>query len=120
MQAVNSLNFGNVDVQDYIRRVYNYMSLGVFISAITAYVVYSIPELYVFFMGSWLRWVVLLAPLGLIFAISSAANQNNTTLAKNLYFALVACKILPSRVFLYQGKRFQRSPRAWTPIYTSF
>ena len=36
MQAVNSLNFGNVDVHDYIRRVYNYMSLGVFISAVTA------------------------------------------------------------------------------------
>ena len=102
MQAVNSLNFGNVDVQDYIRRVYNYMSLGVFISAITAYVVYSIPELYVFFMGSWLRWVVLLAPLGLIFAISSAANQNNTSLAKNLYFALVACNgITLSSYLLY-------------------
>lgn len=102
MQAVNSLNFGNVDVQDYVRRVYNYMSLGVFISAITAYVVYSIPDIYVFFMGSWLKWIVLFAPLALIFIISNAVNNGNTTLAKNLYFALVACNgIMLSSYLMY-------------------
>ena len=102
MQAVNNLNFGNVDVQDYVRRVYNYMSLGVFISAITAYVVYSIPDIYVFFMGSWLKWIVLFAPLALIFIISNAVNNGNTTLAKNLYFALVACNgIMLSSYLMY-------------------
>lgn len=102
MQAVNNLNFENIDVQDYVRRVYNYMSLGVFISAITAYVVYSIPDIYVFFMGSWLKWIVLFAPLALIFIISNAVNNGNTTLAKNLYFALVACNgIMLSSYLMY-------------------
>jgi len=102
MQAVNSLNFGNVDVHDYIRRVYNYMSLGVFISAVTAYVVYSIPDIYIFFMGSWLKWVVLFAPLALIFVIANAVNNGNNTLAKNLYFALVACNgIMLSSYLMY-------------------
>jgi hypothetical protein len=63
-------------VNDAMLRVYNYMLMAVAISGIVSYLVGSSPELMQVLFTGWIKWVVMLAPLAAVFAISIALNSN--------------------------------------------
>lgn len=57
------------EVNEAMGRVYGHMSLAVITSMIVSYFVGSSPDLVAFFFGTWVKWIVMLAPLAFIFAV---------------------------------------------------
>ena len=68
----------------YMLRVYNYMAAGVGLTGVAAFVTYQFtgPEL----LQSPLMWVLMLAPLGLVFFISARINTLSVQAARGLFF----------------------------------
>jgi FtsH-binding integral membrane protein len=69
-------------------RVYNYMAAGVGLTALVAWVTYQLigPAL----LQSPLMWIFILAPLGLVFFISSRISTMQATTARLLFFVYAA------------------------------
>jgi FtsH-binding integral membrane protein len=61
-----SLSF-DAGLKAHMSRIYNRMTLGVLVTAVIAYVVGNSPELLALFMGGPQKWIVMLAPLAVIF-----------------------------------------------------
>lgn len=53
-------------LRDHMQRIYNRMTLGVLVTAVVAYVVGSSQELLSLFLNGPQRWLVMLAPLGIV------------------------------------------------------
>ena len=72
----------------YMLRVYNYMAAGVGLTAVAAFLTYQFtgPEL----LQSPLMWVLMLAPLGLVFFISARINKLSVEAARGLFFLYAA------------------------------
>ncbi|HXP75902.1 MAG TPA: Bax inhibitor-1 family protein, partial [Stellaceae bacterium] len=58
-------------LRSYMLRVYNYMASGLALTGIVAYVVSESPQAMHAIFGTPLYWLVLLAPLGLVFFLSA-------------------------------------------------
>ena len=56
-------------LRSYMLKVYNYMASGLALSGITAALTASTPAIYNAVFGTPLQWVVMLAPIGLLFAM---------------------------------------------------
>lgn len=66
-------NIEDVDsVNAYMRQVYNYMTIGLGISGLVAYIVSVIPALSNLILHTPLLWVVIFAPLAMIFFFSKS------------------------------------------------
>ena len=59
----------------YMMRVYNYMMGGVALTGVVAYAISSSPELLSLIYNTPLKWVVMFAPLVMVFAISAMVNK---------------------------------------------
>jgi FtsH-binding integral membrane protein len=72
----------------YMLRVYNYMTIGVGLTGLVAMLTYQFtgPEL----LQSPLMWVLMLAPLALVFFISSRINTLSAETARMLFFIYAA------------------------------
>lgn len=72
----------------YMLRVYNYMAAGVGLTGIVAFFTYQLtgPEL----LQSPLMWLLILAPLGLVFFISARINSLSVETARGLFFLYAA------------------------------
>jgi uncharacterized protein len=72
----------------FMLRVYNYMAAGVGLTGIAAFLTYAFtgPEL----LKSPLMWVLVLAPLGLVFFISARINTLSVEVARGLFFLYAA------------------------------
>ncbi len=69
-----------------LRTVYNWMALGLFISAITAYVTtQSEWMLNIIFGNSFMFFILIFAELGLVIAISGAINKLSASTASGLF-----------------------------------
>ncbi len=69
-----------------LRTVYNWMALGLFISAITAYVTtQSEWMLNIIFGNSYMFYILIFAELGLVIAISGAINKLSASTASGLF-----------------------------------
>jgi len=68
----------------YMLRVYNYMAAGVGLTGVVAFLTYQFtgPEL----LQSPLMWVLMLAPLGLVFFISARINTLSAEAARGWFF----------------------------------
>jgi FtsH-binding integral membrane protein len=66
-------------INEAMGRVYGHMSLAVVISMIVSYVVGSSPELVRFFFTGLTKWVVILAPLVCILAMTFASERFSKT-----------------------------------------
>ena len=75
-------------ISAYMLRIYRYMATGVGLTAIVAWLTYQLtgPEL----LQNPLMWVFILAPLGLVFFISSRINTLSAATARLLFFAYAA------------------------------
>lgn len=75
-------------LRNYMLRIYNYMAAGVGLTAVVAWLTYQLigPAL----LQSPLMWIFILAPLALVFFISSRINTLSATTARALFFVYAA------------------------------
>ncbi|EIZ79784.1 hypothetical protein WSK_1674 [Novosphingobium sp. Rr 2-17] len=80
--------------------IYNYMASGVLLSGIVAYL-FAESGYAATVMATPLKWVIALAPLGFVFAISGGAQRFSESTLKTLYWAFAAVMGLSlSTIFL--------------------
>ncbi|MFM2129498.1 MAG: hypothetical protein RL477_1044 [Pseudomonadota bacterium] len=94
----------------YMLRVYNYMGAGLALSGIIAYVVGNSPEMLAAIFGTPLQWVVMLAPLGFVLALSFGINRMSAGTAQLLFWAFSAVMglSLASAFAVYTGASIAR------------
>lgn len=78
----------DTDLRAYMLRVYNYMTAGVGLTGVAAFLTYRFtgPEL----LQSPLMWVFMLAPLGLVILISARIHTLSVETARALFFLYAA------------------------------
>lgn len=64
------------EVNSAMGRVYAHMSLAIITSMIISYFVGTSPALLQFFFGSWVKWLVIFAPLVFVFAVPMLLESN--------------------------------------------
>jgi FtsH-binding integral membrane protein len=96
-------------LRSYMLSVYNYMASGVLLTGIVA-LLFSMggvnsPAAQLFINGGILKWVVMLAPVGLVFWLSFGIQRMSETTAKAVYWAYAVLMGLSlSTIFLvYTG-----------------
>lgn len=91
----------DVGLRRYMLGVYNYMASGLVLTGIVALLTASSPEVMQAIFGTPLKWVVMLAPLGLVFFMSARINQMQTSTAQTLFWVYAALMGLSlSSIFL--------------------
>ncbi len=92
-------------VADFFRRVYLWMTLGLATTGVIAFFVSTSPALVLAIFGSPLRWVVFLAPLGVVLLMSFLEEKLSPALATGLFFLYAALNgvSLASIFLLYTG-----------------
>jgi len=122
--AAGRAEAGAIDqgLRAYMLRVYNYMASGVAITGIVAYVIYAmaveqgaggslqLTAFGTFMYASFFKWIVIFAPLALVFFISARINSMSLNAAQIsfwLFSALMGASI--SSIFLvYAGESIAR------------
>jgi len=78
----------------YMLRVYNLMALGMAITGVAAYGTYALavsnPAFANLLFASPLRWVIMLAPLGMVFFLSFRINSMSVSTAQATFWAYAA------------------------------
>lgn len=97
-------------LRKYMLGVYNYMAAGVAITGLMAYVVSSQPALMQTLFGSGLSFVVMLAPLGFVLALSFGINRMSASTAQIVFWAFAAVMgVSLSTIFItYTGSSIAR------------
>ena len=75
----------DVGLRQYMLRIYNYMASGLALTGIVAYVA-AASGFYHSIAGTPLLWVVMLAPLGLVFWLSAGINRMSASTAQLLFW----------------------------------
>jgi FtsH-binding integral membrane protein len=75
----------DVGLRQYMLRVYNFMASGLALTGIVAYVAAN-SGFYYSIAGTPLLWVVMLAPLGLVFWLSAGINRMSAGTAQLLFW----------------------------------
>ena len=91
-------------LRSYMLKVYNYMASGVLLTGIVA-MVFANTQFGVQVMTSPLRWLIILAPLAIVFAMSFGVNRLSTGTLQLLFWAFAtAMGLSMSTIFLvYTG-----------------
>ncbi len=74
----------------YMLKVYNYMGSALLLSGIVAYAVAHTPALMQVIFGTPLMWVVMLAPLGMVFFLSARIEKMSFTTAQTTFWIFAA------------------------------
>ena len=103
---------GQIDegLRSYMLRVYNYMASGLALTGIIAYVVATTPALTQAIFGTPLQWVVMLAPIGLVFFLSARLHKMQFSTAQAMFwiFAALMGASLASIFLIYTGTSIAR------------
>lgn len=101
-------------LRSYMLGVYNYMAIGVALTGIVAYSTFYMastnPAVAQLLYGSPLKWVIMLAPLAMVFLISAGANRMSvgaTQLAFWVFAALMGLS-LSSIFIVFTGQSIAR------------
>lgn len=83
-----SANAWDIDagLRTYMQRVYNFMALGLGITGITAYLTSQSPEMMQLIFGTPLAYVVLFAPLAMVFFMSARIHKMSFANAQTLFW----------------------------------
>jgi FtsH-binding integral membrane protein len=105
----------------YMLRVYNYMAAGIAITGVVAYVTFTfavqqtaagiqLTEFGTFMFTSPFRWVVMLAPLGMVFYLSARVSRMSVSSAQMAFwgFAGLMGLSLASIFMVYTGQSISR------------
>lgn len=96
-------------LREYMLRVYNYMASGLALTGIIAYLGYR-TDIYTALAGSPLIWVVMLAPLGVVFYLSARIHSMSFSSAQTwfwVYAGLVGLS-LSGIFYIYSGVSIAR------------
>lgn len=100
----------DIGLRQYMLRVYNFMCLGMVLTGIVAFTASTNTALMQAVYGTPLQWVVMLAPLGLVFFMSARIHAMKSTTAQAvfwLYSGLMGLSL--SYIFLaYTGESIAR------------
>ncbi len=80
----------DVGLRQYMLRIYNYMTGGLALTGVVAFLVSSSPELLRAIYGTPLAWLVMLAPLGFVLVLSYGVNKLSLGTAQLLYWLFAA------------------------------
>ncbi len=91
-------------LRSYMLSIYNYMASGVLLSGVVA-MLFARSGMAEATFGSPLRWVIALAPLGFVMAMSFGLNRMQTSTLKMLFwgFSVAMGLSLASIFFIYTG-----------------
>ena len=95
----------DVGLRQYMLSVYNYMAAGLALTGVVAFLVASSPEALQVIFGTPLRWVILLAPLGLAFYMGARIQTMSVGTAQAIFwaFATLIGMMLSSYLVIYTG-----------------
>lgn len=99
----------DLGLREYMLRVYNYMASGLALTGIIAYLGFR-TNIYAAVAGTPLIWVLLLAPLGVVFYLSSRINSMSFSSAQTwfwVYAGLVGLS-LSGIFYMYSGVSITR------------
>ena len=80
----------DVGLRKYMLSVYNYMASGIALTGIVAALVAQSDTALQLIFGTPLRWVVFLAPLGLVFFVSARINKMSAAAAQMTFWIFAA------------------------------
>lgn len=101
-------------LRSYMLRVYNYMSIGLGITGVVAYFTYVMastsPAFAQTIYGSPLKWVIMLAPLGMVFFLSARISKMSVSASQMTFwvFAALMGLSLSSIFMVYTGASITR------------
>ncbi|MEN2978326.1 Bax inhibitor-1/YccA family protein [Tistrella bauzanensis] len=95
----------------YMLGIYNYMASALLLTGIVAVAVANTPAVYEAIMGTGLRWVAILAPLGFVIALSAGINRFSRGTVQVLYWLYAASVgVSLSTIFMvYTGSSIART-----------
>lgn len=106
-EGVRSIDAG---LRAHMGRVYNRMTLGVLVTAVTSYLVASSPELLKFFLGGPQAYIVMLAPLAVVWFGFNPARMNSKQLATSFFVLALLYGISFSTILLaFTGESIART-----------
>ena len=88
-------------LRSYMLGIYNMMGLGLALSAVVALTVAMVPALAQTLVFSPLRWLFVLAPLGILLFMSFRMQTMSAGTMKTLYWAMTACFGVSMAVLLF-------------------
>lgn len=109
-RGVGTLEGIDLGLRSYLSRVYMLMAFGLFLTGGVSYAVANSPEMMQLIFGTPLHWVVIFAPLGLVFFISYRIHSLSYSTAQALfwvYSALVGMS-LASIFLMFTGASIAR------------
>ena len=97
-------------LRSYMLKVYNYMASGLALTGIVAYGVADTPVVMNAIFGTPLIWVVMLAPLGIVFFLSAKIRTMSAGAAQTTFwvFAVLMGMSLASIFIVYTGTSIAR------------
>ena len=100
----------DVGLRQYMLKVYNYMASGVALTGIVAAAVAQSPTLMQTLFNTPLKWVVIFAPLALVFFFSARIHKMSTSAAQATFwvFAALIGASLASIFVIYTGTSIAR------------
>ena len=100
----------DVGLRQYMLGVYNYMASGLALTGIVALLVSSSPEMMQAIFGTPLKWVIMLAPLGLVFFLGARFAEMEVSTARGLFWAYAGLMgaSLSSIFLVYTGESVAR------------
>jgi len=110
MQTGAAMGVIDEGLRRHMLRVYNYMAGGLLLTGVVAFAVASTPAFFDAIFGTPLMWVVMLAPLGFVLALSFGINRFQYGTAQILFwsFAGVMGMSLASIFVIYTGESIAR------------
>ena len=120
---VDSSQAIDVGLRAHMNKVYGLMSLAMLITGAVAYAVGTTPALVMAIFGTWLQWVVMLAPLGVVFMFSAKIHSMRTDSSISIldfrsfnwtfniiYFLGIYSNIHCTNLFYYCGRIWSAQP----------
>lgn len=100
----------DVGLREYMLKVYNYMSMALALTGAVAFAASTSQGLMQAIYGSPLQWVVMLAPLGMVFFLAARINHMKASTAQTVFWVYAAMVGLSlSYIFLvYTGASVTR------------
>lgn len=100
----------DMGLRAYMLKIFNYMAVGLSLTGVVAFLTASSPTMMAAIFGTPLKWVVMLAPLGFVFAISFGINRMSSATAQALFwiYAAVMGLSLASIFIVFTGTSIAR------------
>ncbi|RZI46817.1 Bax inhibitor-1/YccA family protein [Candidatus Finniella inopinata] len=97
-------------LRSYMIKVYSYMAMGLGLTGLVAFVTASSPAFFQAIFGTPLMWVVMLAPLGIVFFLSARIGTLSLSAAQTTFwvYAGVMGLSLSSIFYVYTGQSIAR------------